>query len=177
MLSYENNEIDINCIVYIYEIHCMKYHNKLDETIISQDIFLKSFTSVNSTNISIYDYVKRFIKNSHASLECYIISMIYIERIILKYKNNNYNVNLNIYTFHRIFLLSILLAVKYHDDLYNSNYYYSKIGGIKIDELNQLEHYMLDILNYECSVDICEYMMYVNHLKRIPKEKYEHIKI
>jgi hypothetical protein len=53
---------------------------------------------------------------------------------------------------NRFLLASILLSIKYNDDDYYKNDYYSKVGGVAINELNKLEAELLDLLEYELYV-------------------------
>lgn len=46
----------------------------------------------------------------------------------------------------------MMLAAKYHDDLFYNNAYFSKLGGLSVAELNNLELDMLHILDYELFV-------------------------
>lgn len=49
-------------------------------------------------------------------------------------------------------MASIILSIKYNDDDYYKNDYYSKVGGVAINELNKLEAELLDLLEYELYV-------------------------
>jgi hypothetical protein len=46
----------------------------------------------------------------------------------------------------------MMLAAKYHDDLFYNNAYFSKLGGLAVSELNSLELEMLNILDYDLFV-------------------------
>ena len=51
-----------------------------------------------------------------------------------------------------MFLTSILIAIKYLDDIYYKNEYYAKVGGVSKDELNLLEIVFLDMIEFELYV-------------------------
>ena len=58
-----------------------------------------------------------------------------------------------------------MIAVKYYDDCYYDNEFYSKVGGISCKELNVLEIEMLSLLQYSLYVLPECYEKYVLDLK------------
>ena len=42
----------------------------------------------------------------------------------------------------------MVLAIKYNEDDYYSNKYYAKVGGIALNELNELEYNLLILLEF-----------------------------
>lgn len=66
----------------------------------------------------------------------------------------------NSYTIHRLILTSLIIASKYHDDLYCSNTYYGKVGGVHPDELNALELAFLKLLKWQTYIKPEEYEAY-----------------
>ena len=119
------------------------------------------FDSKTVARISIHDYLQRLYKYFDCSDSCYIISFIYIDRIISL--NPGFMITrLNI---HKLILISLILAVKYNDDQYGDNSYYSKVGGIIDQELNELENGMLDLLQFNLFIDVNEYFQYLRKIK------------
>ena len=119
------------------------------------------FDSKTVPRISIHDYLQRLCKYFDCSDSCFIISFIYIDRIISL--NPGFMITrLNI---HRLILVSLILAVKYNDDQYGDNSYYSKVGGIIDQELNSLENGMLDLLQFNLFIDVNEYFQYLRNIK------------
>ncbi len=49
-------------------------------------------------------------------------------------------------------LTAVLLAIKYHEDLYYDNAFYAAVGGVALAELNYLESQMLALLRFELFV-------------------------
>eukprot|EP00449_Zooxanthella_nutricula_P013080 CAMPEP_0198495142 /NCGR_PEP_ID=MMETSP1462-20131121/5029_1 /TAXON_ID=1333877 /ORGANISM="Brandtodinium nutriculum, Strain RCC3387" /LENGTH=51 /DNA_ID=CAMNT_0044223911 /DNA_START=163 /DNA_END=315 /DNA_ORIENTATION=+ len=49
------------------------------------------------------------------------------------------------------------LAAKFQDDVFYANAFYSKVTGIKLVELNSLEHTMLKLLDWRLSVSPVEF--------------------
>lgn len=49
---------------------------------------------------------------------------------------------------HRYLIIAIVLAIKYQDDDIYKNDYYAKVGGITMQELNDMEKEFLELLDY-----------------------------
>ena len=60
---------------------------------------------------------------------------------------------------------SIILATKFNDDECDKNELYSKISGIPLREINELEKKTLKFLEYNLYVDPEYYWKYKNELK------------
>lgn len=58
----------------------------------------------------------------------------------------------------------MLLAIKYNEDDYYSNKYYARVGGISLCELNELEYYLLILLEFDVFIDDDVYEKYENQL-------------
>ena len=61
---------------------------------------------------------------------------------------------------HRIILTSVLLCSKFFNDIYYSNEQIGQLGGIHPSEMNLLEAYMLDMLDYILFIEEEEYSRY-----------------
>ena len=110
----------------------------------SQSVFSANFIP----NISIYDYLERIKTYSKVEKSTLIISLIYIDRICNKAK-----ITLTYYNIHRILFSAVLMSIKYNEDCYYDNKYYSKIAGVKLKELLILEYNFIKLLNCELCVD------------------------
>ena len=51
--------------------------------------------------------------------------------------------------FHRITLATVLVSTKFYNDIYYSNSDFAKVCGISSAEINELERYCLDVLDYK----------------------------
>jgi hypothetical protein len=89
----------------------------------------------------------RIHKYSSCSNECFILALIYIDRLIQR--NNFLLTELNV---HRVVITAILLAAKFFDDAYYNNAYYSKVGGVLVSEMNGLEVDFLFRINFSLHV-------------------------
>ncbi|EGG18550.1 Non-receptor tyrosine kinase [Cavenderia fasciculata] len=109
--------------------------------------------------ISIPDYLVRLVKFSPCSKECFIMIIVYIDRLIQKagFIVNSFNI-------HRLLITCIMVASKYIDDIFYNNEYYSHIGGVNRDELNKLEIAFLTLLEFDTSCPLPNYLDYFSHL-------------
>jgi len=89
----------------------------------------------------------RIHKYASCSTECFILALVYIDRLIQR--NNFLLTHLNV---HRVVITSILLAAKFFDDAYYNNAYYAKVGGVLVSEMNSLEVEFLFRVNFELHV-------------------------
>jgi hypothetical protein len=119
------------------------------------DEMVAAFISSGAT-ISVVHYLKRLHKYFCCSDECLVIALVYIDRINKAVPSMTV-CNL---TIHRLLVTAIMLATKYHDEIYTFNRYYAKVGGVSLRELNMLEVSMLKLLNWELWVPIQDYHFY-----------------
>ena len=111
-------------------------------------------------NISLYNYIYRIQKYSGIEDGTLILALIYIDRIC----SNNFIINY--YNIHKILLIAVVFAIKYNEDNYYTNSYYSKIGGIKRNEFNALEKEFASIINFQFYVKkslFDKYYKYINN--------------
>lgn len=115
--------------------------NKIKKS--NKNFLIKSFTNKFIPSISIKDYIIRLAKHSKVNESTIIIILIYIDRIC-----NINHLNLTYYNIHKLILASFILAIKYNEENYYSMSFYSKIGGISLSELNNLEFECLILIRY-----------------------------
>ena len=118
------------------------------------------FNSIMIPRISIYSYLERIHDYSDCSDSCYVIAAIYIDRVVSL--NPSFIVNKR--NVHKLLLASILIAVKYQDDAYENNESYSMIGGVSLNELNDLELTIIRVMNSNIFVHPEEYSQYASRL-------------
>ncbi|KAJ9446026.1 hypothetical protein DIPPA_14383 [Diplonema papillatum] len=111
--------------------------------------------------ISIEKYVHRIAKYVHCQEEDFVISLILVDRLLY----NLPTCRLSYHTFHRLFLASIVLAIKSRQDFYFSNAYYAQVGGASLQELNALEHHFLVLIDFDLYVDRDMFVEFVARLQ------------
>jgi hypothetical protein len=132
----------------------------------NKNYLLKSFTNKNIPSISIKDYLLRLSKHSKVNESTIILILIYIDRIC----NMNHFI-LTYYNIHKMILAAFILAIKYNEDGYYSMNYYSKIGGITLSELNNLESEYLILIGYNLLIQPKLYNKYYNDLMSLKCEE------
>eukprot|EP00588_Corethron_pennatum_P021919 CAMPEP_0194331718 /NCGR_PEP_ID=MMETSP0171-20130528/56611_1 /TAXON_ID=218684 /ORGANISM="Corethron pennatum, Strain L29A3" /LENGTH=297 /DNA_ID=CAMNT_0039093311 /DNA_START=619 /DNA_END=1509 /DNA_ORIENTATION=- len=105
------------------------------------------FHALKPPSIAVLAYLERIHKYASCSTECFILALIYIDRLIQR--NNFLLSELNV---HRVVITSIMLAAKFFDDQYYNNAYYAKVGGVLVSEMNSLEVEFLFRLNFSLHV-------------------------
>jgi len=119
-----------------------------------------SFHGSRPPAISISKYFKRLESYMKCSEECYVLALIYIDRItsrILDFKINSLCI-------HRLVLTGVAVAAKFSEDRYFKNSYYAKVGGISNKEFNMLEMSFLIYLDFKLFVSAEEYEKYYKTL-------------
>eukprot|EP00997_Jenningsia_sp_PLL12_P007352 NODE_3975_length_710_cov_218.993949_g3360_i0.p1 GENE.NODE_3975_length_710_cov_218.993949_g3360_i0~~NODE_3975_length_710_cov_218.993949_g3360_i0.p1 ORF type:complete len:188 (+),score=32.03 NODE_3975_length_710_cov_218.993949_g3360_i0:62-625(+) len=121
---------------------------------------LKAFHSTKLPPIGIHEYLLRIVKYAYCSPECFVFSLIYLDRLITR----NKNCHITRFNIHRLIITSMLLAAKGRDDTYYSNAYYSAIGGIGNSEVNRLEVTFLVLVDFNLFVSPETYNQYKAYL-------------
>lgn len=109
--------------------------------------------------ISLFDYLLRIEKYSEVEDSTLIIALIYIDRICKKK-----GIVLSKYNIHRLLFTSILIAIKYNEDIICDNLYYSKIAGVTKKELQVLEYEFMKIIDFDLFVSNKIYQTYYDFL-------------
>lgn len=113
------------------------------------------FHALQAPGINILEYLERIHKYASCSTQCYILALIYIDRLI---QRSNFNLSeLNV---HRVVITAVLLAAKFFDDAYYNNAYYAKVGGVLVSEMNGLEVEFLFRISFSLHVKPDEFKKY-----------------
>ena len=122
------------------------------------------FSTNKEPKISVYDYLVRIQTYSHIEKNTLIISLIYIDKLC--HKNNIF---LTYYNVHRILFSAIIMAIKYNEDAFYDNKYYSEIAGLSLNELKVLEFTFIKLCDFNLFVhdDIFEnYSTYLHSFEK-----------
>eukprot|EP00002_Diphylleia_rotans_P020880 TRINITY_DN405_c0_g3_i4.p1 TRINITY_DN405_c0_g3~~TRINITY_DN405_c0_g3_i4.p1 ORF type:complete len:443 (-),score=78.63 TRINITY_DN405_c0_g3_i4:1740-3068(-) len=107
------------------------------------------FHSAKNPTMPVKRYLQRIAKYAPGSKSCYILSLIYLDRLskidpgFIICSNN----------IHRLLITSIMIATKFYDDQYFNNRYYAQVGGLPVAELNRLETDFLFRMQFSLHVD------------------------
>eukprot|EP00040_Diaphanoeca_grandis_P004753 m.30001 g.30001 ORF g.30001 m.30001 type:complete len:369 (-) comp16196_c1_seq1:248-1354(-) len=127
-------------------------HNKVKPTEFDQD----------DIQIGISDFLDHIAKSGLCSKECYIIALVYVERLLQKHTHfviTSKNI-------HWLMLVSIMLASKMLDDFYCRNMYYANAGGLTLELLNQLEIKMCTLMDFDLTISVNEFELYRDSLRQ-----------
>ena len=117
------------------------------------------FSANTIPNITIKDYLMRIQTYSEVEKSTLILSLILIDRMCRKS-----GILLTHYNIHRILFSSLLVSIKYNEDSYFDNNFYSQIAGVKPNELKLLEYTFLEYNDFNIFVKDDEYKQYEKYL-------------
>ena len=125
------------------------------------------FYSREIPSISIKDYLYRIHLYTEAEFNTLILALIYIDKICEKA-----SIILSEFNIHQILFTSIIIAIKYNEDLYYDNKYYAKIAGVTPKELQKMESDFLRMIKFELYINkkiFDKYRNYINKINAINK--------
>ena len=107
-------------------------------------------------SISIEDYLLRIQTYANIEKSTLIISLIFIDKLC-----HTADVTLTHYNIHRILFTAVLISIKYNEDSFFDNQYYSEIAGVKIKELKLLEYTFISMVDFKFYVSNEIYQKYL----------------
>eukprot|EP00927_Polykrikos_kofoidii_P021147 TRINITY_DN2011_c0_g2_i1.p1 TRINITY_DN2011_c0_g2~~TRINITY_DN2011_c0_g2_i1.p1 ORF type:complete len:196 (-),score=25.58 TRINITY_DN2011_c0_g2_i1:93-680(-) len=134
--------------------HLVKASERPQQTVTTR------FHSAYVPAMSIHDFLMRIARYFQCSSECFVLCLIYIDRIVMLHPGFPV-CRLSI---HKLILTAAMLAVKFFDDIYYSNAYYAKVGGVKPKEINLLETQFLRLIDWRLHVTPEQYGQYRNNV-------------
>lgn len=90
----------------------------------------------------------------------FVSALVYIDRAILR----SSVVCINKLTIHRLLFAALVCACKFWDDVFFTNDYYAKVGGLKTADLSGLELNFLFALEFELHIATSEWQLYFEQL-------------
>jgi len=107
--------------------------------------------------IGIHKYLARLSATFQCSDATFVAALVVVDRL-LEYDGGRLPLTLK--NVHRIFLASLVVAVKYNEDLVYSNSHYAKSGGVHLREVNRLERVLLAALDFDLRMSPEQYQTY-----------------
>lgn len=117
------------------------------------------FSAKTIPNISLKDYLTRIQIYSEVENTTLILSLILIDKMCRKT-----GIVLTPYNIHRILFTSVLISIKFNEDSYFDNTFYSQIAGVKPNELKLLEYTFLEYNDFNVFVKDNEFDQYEKYL-------------
>ena len=125
------------------------------------------FSSKSPSKVTLQYFLGRIKKYSQIEKSTLIIILIYADRMC-----TTSGIILNPHNIHRIILGCLLLAIKYNEDVYFTNEQYAKIGGVPLKEINDLESYSIDFLDYNLFISEDIYQKYLTYISNFQPKKF-----
>jgi len=100
------------------------------------------------------------------SSPCLVIALIYFDRVLA----SGSKITLSVDTCHRLFLTSLVVATKFHDDDYTPypNAFYADVGGVSVEEMNAMEKSFCKSIDWHFYVEPKEFLQYQELLATAP---------
>ena len=116
-----------------------------------------TFPAIRQHSMTIEGYLARIEKYFGCSEECYVIALIYIERMLRGGRLDLDGFHLSV---HRLVLVAVMVAVKLHHDDFCDNKYYARVGGLALAELNTLEKKFMGLIDWRVHVSGQQFELY-----------------
>jgi len=101
-------------------------------------------------------YMARLRQFFCCSGTCYVLALVYIDRLVKRCPD----LIISEMCCHRLLLVSLMTAAKFHDDVFYANAYYAKVGGVSVQEMNRMEKQFLLMLGWRLQVQPEEFAPY-----------------
>lgn len=100
-------------------------------------------------------YIARLLQYAPCDREVFLTALIYMDRLAERtgFIFNSMNI-------HRSYLISLMVAAKFFEDQPCDNGYFATVGGVSIQEINNMELLFLSMLEYRVAVTGAEYNVY-----------------
>uniref|UniRef100_A0A7S4P5R5 Cyclin n=1 Tax=Paramoeba aestuarina TaxID=180227 RepID=A0A7S4P5R5_9EUKA len=116
------------------------------------DKIVTQFHSETAPSVAIRDYMERILKLTKCEPGSIVLAVIYMLRIC-----RDHSIPLTSLCFHRLFITSVCVSMKYFEDDVYSNKYMAKVGGISTRELSVLERLHLVMLKFSLMMSPIDY--------------------
>ncbi|KAJ2719091.1 cyclin-like protein interacting with PHO85 [Coemansia sp. Benny D115] len=105
--------------------------------------------------ISVCDYLERVAKFVCLQNDVLLAILVYLDRIA-RAQRQRPALAVSPFNIHRLLITAIVVAHKFHSDVFFNNARYSKVGGIPLVEMNQLELELLFLVRFDLNIDADE---------------------
>jgi len=105
--------------------------------------------------ITLEAYIARLMQYAPCEKECFLAALLYMDRL-----SERQSFVFNSMNIHRSYLICLLLAAKFFEDQPCDNGYFATVGGVSLQELNNMEIQFLSLVEYRVCVTQWEFNMY-----------------
>ena len=120
---------------------------------------MEIFNTKKKPIISVKKFLDRVIKYCQPEPSTLVLSLIYLDKILLKTKTKLTWIN-----GFKLFSGCFVCSMKYNEDKHNSNKFYAKVCGVNFNDLLMMEYITLKYLEWNLYVDKETYDLYFNNL-------------
>ena len=176
--TYRNDKEEESELNKLHNIELIKAISRTLETVLEENKNFPAYKEIIKNQkkmvfssdiipcISLEDYLIRIQTYANMETSTLIISLILIDRLCEKA-----NLTLTYYNVYRIIFSAILISIKYNEDNYFDNQFYSEIAGVKLKELKLLEYNFISLLHFNLFIQDEIYDRYKKNLFDFEKEK------
>ncbi|KAI8588649.1 cyclin-domain-containing protein [Geranomyces variabilis] len=161
---------------------------------------LTRFHARTKPSIDLLGYANRIMKYAPCANECFLAVLIYLERMEVparRFLSGGFADNasrkralvappasrqnapatlgsgavlVDSYNVHRLLITGIMVAVKFHSDVFFTNLHYARVGGLPVHELNELEMEFLLSNGFDLIISVEELQFVGNQLLALENE-------
>lgn len=115
---------------------------------------VKSLICKHKPTISINDYIKRIFKSEIIDPQNYDAIILHTVNLLHYLKSKG--IYLNNHSCHRIISTLIMLSSKIIDEYPHSNWYWSLLCGVSLEDINTMERTIMHLLDYNLHIVISQ---------------------
>lgn len=139
-----------NSVSKLLNTMAYQFHSQLVNETQKAEYKVTVFDSHSVPDIQLVDYLYRIVTMSRWMQRDVIVALIYADKLI----NLEVISGISFHNVHRLMAVSLMMSMKFFEDQPYSNKNWTKIVGIPLKELNSLELYFLQALNYDLNVTL-----------------------
>eukprot|EP01064_Diplonema_japonicum_P013536 TRINITY_DN2109_c2_g1_i2.p1 TRINITY_DN2109_c2_g1~~TRINITY_DN2109_c2_g1_i2.p1 ORF type:complete len:250 (+),score=83.57 TRINITY_DN2109_c2_g1_i2:51-752(+) len=103
--------------------------------------------------ITVREYTLRLLKYCATQEEDVVMAVMLLDRLVYRYPE----CRLSKTSFHRMFLVALVVSVKTRSDFYYANSYYAQAGGVDLKQFNELERLFLNMIEFDVYIEVEDY--------------------
>ena len=120
---------------------------------------MEIFNTTKKPVVSVKKFMERIVKYCQPEPSTLIMSLIYLDNILLKTKTK-----LTWMNGFKLFYACFVCSMKYNEDKHNSNKFYAKVCGLSFNDLLIMEYTALKYLDFKLYVNTETYDLYFNNI-------------
>jgi len=145
----------------VLAIECRRHTDSNDKDEAAPHIFDSSVVP----NVSVEKYLHRLKAVFECSDAVFVLALIIVDRLLENDRIQPHRLTMR--NVHRLFLASLIVTVKYNEDLVFGNSHYARAGGIQLREVNRLERFFVRALDYNFHVQPEQYEVWEQALRAL----------